>query len=460
MERRPVVLIHGYSDNAESFRAWHEGLVARGYDGAEIHTCSYQTLTNEVTIKDIAEGFDRALRIRTGLGDTQDFDAIVHSTGMLVIRAWLTNYERRQHRLKHLIGLAPATFGSPLAHKGRSWLGAVFKGNRDVESPDFLEAGDRVLDALELGSRYTWDLAHLDLVGDTPVYGPDADTPYVFIFCGTRGYGGIRQLVNKPGTDGTVRWAGCALNARKFILDLTKDPSLTTAAERAKPVPPPVKEFDIPFIPVVDATHGQVLREPSDTLIDRVFEALGVEDAQGLAQWYLDTQAMRDAAQHQLAEGGTWQQFIVRAVDERGDPITDYNVQLFGGRDGTLDPLGAFDTDVQTYSGDASLRCFHLNLDNFDHANLEDLWLHLIASSGSRLVRYYGSAQGLQAADGGDGDGAGTWDAQINLGHLLRGNETRLFSPYTTTLIELRLNREPTPLGMVKNDVCYFPAEE
>jgi hypothetical protein len=45
----------------------------------------------------------------------------------------------------------------------KSWLGAIFKGNRQW-GPDFLEAGDRVLDALELSSPFTWNLAHKDLI--------------------------------------------------------------------------------------------------------------------------------------------------------------------------------------------------------------------------------------------------------------------------------------------------------
>jgi hypothetical protein len=222
MAHRPIVLIHGYSDKGESFRTWVNKLTERGYDRQNIHVCSYETLTNEVTISDIAEGLDRALRERIGLNDDEQFDAIVHSTGMLVIRSWLTVYAKRRDRLKHLIGLAPATFGSPLAHKGRSWLGGIFKGRKEI-GPDFLEAGDRVLDGLELGSRFTWDLAEKDLFGKMPFYGPHDDTPYVFIFCGTEGYGGIRKLINDPGTDGTVRLAGCGLNVRKINVDLTKN---------------------------------------------------------------------------------------------------------------------------------------------------------------------------------------------------------------------------------------------
>ncbi len=147
--QRPILLIHGYSDTARSFQRWAEVLRQTGRASEDltiIHACNYATLTNEVTLKDIAEGFDRALRVQVGLSQGEEFDAIVHSTGMLVIRAWLTTYgqAQRRGRLKHLIGLAPATFGSPLARKGRSWIGAIFKGNRTI-GPDFFEAGDNVL---------------------------------------------------------------------------------------------------------------------------------------------------------------------------------------------------------------------------------------------------------------------------------------------------------------------------
>lgn len=126
-----------------------------------------------MTIPDIAEGLSRAAE-DLGWPPDQDFDAVVHSTGMLVIRAWLCNDRARQKHLKHLISLAPATWGSPLAHMGRSWLGAIVRGNRSF-GPDFLNAGDRILDALELGSKFTWELAHRDLLGDSPLFTTDED---------------------------------------------------------------------------------------------------------------------------------------------------------------------------------------------------------------------------------------------------------------------------------------------
>ena len=226
---RPLVLIHGYSAEGKDMENLKQALVARGLQSKDINICNYVSLNNEVTIKDIAEGLDRAFRKHDVFGnETQEFDAIVHSTGMLVLRAWLANggppaTNPRLKRLKHLIGLAPATWGSPQAHKGRTWLGAMVKGNRDL-GPDFLNAGDRVLEGLELGSKFTWDLSHVDLVGPEPFYGKGTDTPFVAVFIGNTPYEGLASVANDPGTDGTVRWAGCGLNARKVTIDLTRIP--------------------------------------------------------------------------------------------------------------------------------------------------------------------------------------------------------------------------------------------
>ena len=134
----------------------------------------------------MADGLDRALRTKFG-NDVQEFDAIVHSTGMLVIREWFVRDRRRLGRLKHLVAIAPATFGSPLARQGRSWLGAVFKGERHL-GPDFLAVGDAILDGLELASPYTWDLAGRDIFNEQPFFDDSPDTPYVFVFCGTEAY--------------------------------------------------------------------------------------------------------------------------------------------------------------------------------------------------------------------------------------------------------------------------------
>ena len=449
MSRNPVVLIHGYSSNASVFDAWKRVLESRGHDVTAIHACNYRSLSNEVTIRDIAEGFDRALRMRAGLDDEQPFDAIVHSTGMLVIRAWLAAYAGRRERLKHLIGLAPATFGSPLAHKGRSWLGALFKGNREP-GPDFLEAGDRILDGLELGGRFTWDLAHADMLGEEAFYGPTKRTPYVFIFCGTGSYAGIRKLVQQKATDGAVRWAGCALNTRKIVLDLTQDPLRPGSDKRVAIAP--WKNVDAPMIPVSGRNHSSILRNPGDDLAELVDRALGVNSAAEYEKWHRDAARSTGPARRKM---DAWQQFIIRAVDERSDPISDYNVQLFTrtarGRESAVAP---FDMNVHTYRGDPSLRCFHVNLSKAGIDRLENLWIRVMASSGSQLVGYQGYGSG--ASDGpGDPSDDGKWDAELDISSLADDAGVQFFHPFTTTLVELRMNREPLPLTG-QNQVCWF----
>ena len=64
-----------------------------------------------------------------------------------------------------------------------------------------------------------------------------------------------------------------------------------------------------------------------------------------------------------------FQQFIVRALDDRGDPITDYNLEVAYMSQGLVSLIKTWsdlDLDVHTYGSDKSLRCFHLNLDDLD----------------------------------------------------------------------------------------------
>jgi len=54
----PLVFVHGYSDKGASWAAWREVLHRRlDLDPADMRTCTYVSLNNEVTIKDLAEAF-------------------------------------------------------------------------------------------------------------------------------------------------------------------------------------------------------------------------------------------------------------------------------------------------------------------------------------------------------------------------------------------------------------------
>lgn len=454
MAKHPVVLVHGYSDKGESFKGWRTLLAAAGHDARTIHVGNYVSLSNEVSLKDIAEGFDRALK-EAGLDDTAPFDAIVHSTGMLVVREWLAGTSgaagsprvaaERQGRLKRLVGLAPATFGSPMAHKGRSWLGAMFKGGRQL-GPDFMEAGDQVLAALELGSQYTWDLAHRDFLAESAVYGKSASTPFPFLFVGLEDYGWLRRAVTEPGTDGTVRWSGVGFNSRKITIDLTVEPS-----RRKRVQIEPWKNTAVPLVFLSGLNHASILTEPSRELQQMVLAALAVSSGPDYERWCKRHQAA-NAATLKAARATRWQQFVIHAVDERGDGIKDYFVEI-----GTVGPRGfsalaAFDLDVHAYKNDRSFRCFHVNLDKLPK-NLGGMAMRVIAESGTELVAYHGfdSSHGALARP----REAGKWDAVLEFDEDLGRDDIRFFFPYTTTLMEVKLNREPMPLGGV-NRVFWF----
>lgn len=449
---RPIVLVHGYSDTGLSFLKWKEEFTARGWADDEVTIVNYKSLSNEITIKDIAEAFDRALRGCPKIGADGEFDAIVHSTGMLVLRQWLVKYAHRRDRLKHLIGLAPATFGSPLAHKGRGFLGAVFKGNDEI-GPDFMEVGDLVLDGLELGSRFTWDLTHADLLGPTPGFDYGADTPFAFVFCGTSSYDGLRALVNEPGTDGTVRWAGCGLNTQKIVIDLTRE--ATGPEERFRNADiGSAGVLPIPFWPIAGRNHGTILTEPEPTLVTLVTRALDVTDVGSFADWTAQAAALTGPARTGIDE---WQQFVVRALDERGDPIPDYYFDLIAvDGSGTVRPLAtARLVDVHAYGADKSLRCFHVNLTALKAAGGGEypaLRVRVMASTGTQLVGYRGVQAGT--AEGG-GTPSGVWDAEIDLPATFGAQGVTLLYPFTTTFVELYLNRDPTPFTGLPNDVCY-----
>ena len=474
---RPLVLIHGYSAEGTAFDSLRNALQKKGIKPTDINVCNYVSLNNEITIKDIAEGLDRAFRKHDVLlNEDQEFDAIVHSTGMLVLRSWLTNYgaavraNRRLARLKHLIGLAPATWGSPQAHKGRTWLGALVKGNRHL-GPDFLNAGDRVLEGLELGSAFTWELAHADLLGEKPYYDRGGATPFVTVFIGNQPYEGLSSVANDPGTDGTVRWAGCGLNTRKITIDLTRTPIGADGQPVARATISPWADnrLDVPIIPVEGKNHSTLVSDPDDGMVNLLIDFLkvGAPGAESHEAWLQRAQQYgAGALKKMLINPGSglagaedeikkffghiagenpeepmegWQQFVVHAIDERGDGISDYMIEVLTQRpDHTWVEFKDMYTDVHAYGPDSSFRCFHLRLPRGISAGKIPLRVRINASTGTELMAYQGYGSEVRQLS------ATSEPVELDISDLGDGNGS-LFYPFTTTLIEIVLNREPLP---------------
>jgi pimeloyl-ACP methyl ester carboxylesterase len=438
----PIILLHGYASDAAAFSTFRNVLQERGRTVKDIFIGNYVTLNNEITVDDIAEGFNYSLRVNKLFG--MPFDAIVHSTGMLVMRAWLTAPNAQVSRkglLKRLIALAPATFGSPIAAKGRSLLGRIFIASDDPFGPDFLQAGNLVLSNLELGSQYTWDLAHKDLINEQ-YYGPDKSTPYVFVFDGTDDYGTLARFFDaddQKGSDGVVRWSGVALNARKITLDLSQPQNQVQWSNWSN--------IDIPMIPIAGVNHNQILAKPPQGLVDLVLKALTISSEEEFKNFHAVDVANTQVVQEGKAriDADPWQQFVVRARDSHGNPVVDYAISIVTeDQNGKIVELGDFEEAVHPFAADPSYRCFHVNLKEYlQKRDGLKLKIRIVASTGTDLVGYQG--YGSDYTDTGVEPTIGPVDIDISAYEGQNPDQPSLFWPNTTTLVEIILNRAPMP---------------
>jgi len=280
-----VILIHGWSADSRSMRSIAALLDANGFETVDLFLGDYQSTDDDVRISDVALRLDEVIAERQASGELNaSFHVIIHSTGALVVRQWLADLmdAGRPSPVKNFLMLAPANFGSPLAHIGRSVLGRMKVGLFNG-----LQSGTEMLHGLELGSQFQEDLALRDRLtkdaGDTASpFSEDGTRPFVIVgallITGT-------QILNETGWDGTVRVAGANLDARGLTLDFSdrSQPPQIRPWHRRGPA-----ETAFAFLP--DRTHLTILRPTQGSaqagpfrnrLGELILEALGVTTAQG-----------------------------------------------------------------------------------------------------------------------------------------------------------------------------------
>jgi hypothetical protein len=362
---RHVAILHGWSDHSDSFKPLASFLKKQGYRTVPLFLGDYISLRDDVKIDDVAKRMEEVIRDRMAKPAgkrghlAKKFDMIVHSTGGLVARRWISEYyadDPTACPLRNLVMLAPANFGSKLAHKGRSMLGRVVKGWKTG-----FETGDEMLYALELGSPFQWDLAESDMFV-TPsaknakaFYGPDAVRPFVIV--GTHPYAGrLADITNEDGSDGTVRVAAANMNTYGRTVDFSGDeshllsPQITEWRKRGG------KDNRFPLAVLPDRDHGNIT-EPEEPGYSKdpavqanlgrlILQALGAADtpaayAKVRDAWEAVTRETRtfagegdDAQKHRDAVFKRrktrrelfheYYQVFVRAEDEFGVEIPDY----------------------------------------------------------------------------------------------------------------------------------------
>lgn len=392
---RQVLIVHGWSDTSRSFRPLVEFLRAHGYQAVTLWLGDYISLDDDVRIVDVAKRMEAVVREKLAGGElVTPFDMIVHSTGGLVAREWISGYygdDVARCPARRLIMLAPANFGSRLASLGKSMVGRLVKG-----WDNWFHTGTEMLNALELASPYQWRLAEQDLfvpsgrASAPAIYGGDGIQASVIV--GTHPYASLlRQIVNEDGADGTVRACAANLNARGVTIDF--------AADETRPTFAPWKtrhKAPIPLAVLPDRTHGSIvdpdrndIKSPDayekrlGELILQALDCAGADDYAALAgDWAAITaetaalassEAARDALLGQGSDPKWFHQYLqvnVRVIDDHGADVGDYFLEFSGPEDERGDSSSLyFHTevleDVHVNQRNSAYRCLYV-----DHTDL------------------------------------------------------------------------------------------
>lgn len=448
MPERPLIILHGWSDTSKSFEPLKSLLEARlpGQDVSIVSLADYISMEDEVRFDDVASAMETAWDIHNLPKDKGSVDAIVHSTGGLVIRDWLQRYyEPEDAPVKRLVMLAPANFGSPLAHKGRSFLGRVWKGfiTKQPEGEPF-ETGTQILKGLELASPYTWELAERDRFGKGgEMYQPGNVLCTVLV--GNTGYRGISAIANEDGSDGTVRIATANMECVRIHADFPAnpdevghdvnyimDPSSGTTAFGV------MNGHDHSSIKL-SHVHPPALSDRDGVMLSNILEALTIEDEQ-FQEWRdrlaEDNHDLLSKAELAGSEKHGFQNTVVRVVDQYGVGVEDHLLEFYEKDDDEEDTVAeTFHTSairgVHKYSDDASYRSVYVDCTRL-RETIDKVDEHLSVSVTAYPEMSERTPAGFKTL-GNDGIGG------IRIKH---DDIEEFFAPHRTALVTLQLTRQ------------------
>lgn len=360
--KRPLLVLHGWSGKSEDFKPLSEYLKANGFNVVDIWLADYLSMNDEITIQDLGQAMGRALNDKKIRPKRHAFDVIVHSTGGLVIRQYLIHYffgKPEKCPIRHLVMLAPANFGSPLAHLGKSMVGRLRSG---WDWDHLFQTGTKVLDALELASPWTWKMAELDLFNpDNQIFKPE--NIFTTILIGSDSYPGMAGVLHENGSDGTVCVSTANLNSAYIKLDFGQEKGLEV--EEIRNI-----SDSIAFGVLYGHNHGSITR-PADekVLAELLLKSLAIES---VADYKKHIKELNGISSSTFAKGianpdkkesnkyHQYQHLVTRVHDQYNAPIHDYFMEFFqeNGQDDsvTIQIQTEILEKVRKYSRDESYR--------------------------------------------------------------------------------------------------------
>lgn len=460
-----LLIVHGYSDGSTSFTGLGDFFVAKGlYKREHVFYLDYSSMDDEATFRDFADKLDSDHRGRLG---GERVDVACHSTGSLVVRAWLALHAQRTLRRRldlpcpvhRLLSFAPANFGSDLAKLGQSFLGKFRTTffNSHAMREDFLESGKAVLQGLEPASPFQWELSSYDL-HDPATYFSRARREdqrcYPFVFAAGEAYTGVEAKLVKEramlGTDGTVRIPGTSLNTRGCSLDFRESGAQLVWW-------PSVKYADIPFAVFAGFNHGTIINAqqagfeaeygPGTLAVQALTSVNDFESYESMARIFAKICEQNYILMPRERQDA-YQQFFFRVRDDVDQIVHDYFIDFYvATRDGRAheDLTVFFDENfegrVTRHSAAASHRVFFMNC-----AKLHEFHERLLAADAVLMLEITGASP--------------LPDVRYQLSQFvafdpkaeLAPDEPKLLQPNTTTLVDVVLNRRQADRLLVIKD--------
>ncbi|MEG3617933.1 hypothetical protein V5T82_05650 [Magnetovibrio sp. PR-2] len=404
-----LLFVHGWSvTNTETYGQMPELIAARANAAGleieiqHIYLGRYISFDDEVTMNDVVRAFDTALRndIPVNKRLTKSFSCITHSTGGPVVREWIEHYYPggKGCPLDHLIMLAPANHGSPLATLGKARVGRIKAFVNGVEP------GTKILDWLSLGSEEQWELSEKYLTCDYPNQGV-----YPFVLTGqtidNKLYDFLNRYLVEEGSDGVVRASGANMNYT--MITLTEDHKDVPVKVRqgwdtlsVRPLVPqePHSPQPSPFGVVPNASHSGdkigIMLSPTTAnsnqrpVINRIMNCLKVTTPDAYSKSISAFKRLTTETQRDELDGQRYTTLTFRIRDDAGNPINDYDLFLLGGPNFKPDKLPkGFYVDDQQNKLHKNHLIYYVNYDVMTRKNT-NLGIRVVARPKDGLAYY------------------------------------------------------------------------
>lgn len=383
MSNQKVFLIHGWSvRTTQTYQALHLKLAEYGFEIQNIYLGRYVSLEDKVEIGDLSKALHNALNIELQGNWNQPFHIITHSTGGMITKHWMINHYQGEFAaskaLQNIVHLAAPHFGSRLAHHGNSMLGQVM---------ELGQSGKKVLEALELGSKISWELN--EKLFDNANWKDKGVR--IFNLIGDRVKINLFKYKIFPaafevGSDMVVRVAAGNLNFKRFQLDgRTGEFSLIGEVK------------DVPFGALYEYTHSndeygimnniKKKSTPDKQLnLKLILDCLRVNDENSYKKVKETLQiATSNTRNERKGKRQGYAQIDFRFHDEEGKPVDDYVFTLGATVNGKRVPSK---TIVHTHKNKIHPNHFTVFINFKELEPKYSYFMDLNSDSGSELFRY------------------------------------------------------------------------